>query len=100
MSMEAAPMGVTPVAVGRRDAPSNSALNAAWNLKWTPIVVGALTATALSLILITFAATVGLGVSSAAPTWRDASWALWLVSGVYLILPAVVRFGLGGFVAG
>src|ERR1700744_1610082 len=100
MSMEAAPMGVTPVAVARRDAPSNSALNAAWNLQWTPIIVGALTATALSLILITFAATVGLGVSSAAPTWRDASWALWLLSGIYLILQALVSFGCGGYIAG
>src|ERR1700742_5343993 len=90
MTMEAAPEEMTRVP--RR--------NAAWNLQWTPIVVGALTATALSLILITFAATVGLGVSSAAPTWRDASWALWLLSGVYLILQALIAFGCGGYVAG
>src|SRR5262245_23902364 len=37
-------------------------------LQWTPIIVGALIATALSSILITFAATVGLGVSSSSPT--------------------------------
>ena len=59
-----------------------------------------LTATALSSILITFAATVGLGVSSAAPTWRDASWALWLLSGIYLIVQALISFGCGGYVAG
>ena len=51
------------------------------NLQWTPIVAGALAATALSLILVTFAAAVGLGVSSTSPTWRDASAALWLLSG-------------------
>src|ERR1700742_2840246 len=90
MTMEAAPEEMTRVP--RRDAP--------WILQWTPIFVGALTATALSLILITFAATVGLGVSSAAPTWRDASWALWLLSGIYLILQALVSFGCGGYVAG
>src|SRR6201992_1270909 len=90
MTMEAAPIGVSPVP--RRVAP--------WNLHWTPIVVGALTATALSLILLTFAATVGLGVSSAAPTWRDASWALWLLSGIYLILQALLSFGCGGYIAG
>ena len=90
MTMEAAPIGVSPVP--RRVAP--------WNLHWTPIVVGALTATALSLILLTFAATVGLGVSSAAPTWRDASWALWLLSGIYLILQALIAFGCGGYIAG
>jgi len=69
-------------------------------LQWTPVLVGALGATALSLILITFGAAVGLGVSSAAPTWRDASVALWILSGIYLILQAVLSFGFGGYIAG
>ncbi len=71
-----------------------------WTLQWTPIVAGALAATAVSSILVTFAATVGLGVSSAAPTWRDASIALWLLSGIYLVLQALVSFGCGGYIAG
>src|SRR3954454_10744876 len=69
-------------------------------LQWTPVIAGALAASALSLILVTFAATVGLGVSSTAPTWRDASIALWLLSGLYLILQAVLSFGFGGYIAG
>src|SRR3954452_19565442 len=69
-------------------------------LQWTPVIAGALAATALSLILVTFAAAVGLGVSSTAPTWRDASAALWLLSGVYLILQAIVSFALRGYIAG
>jgi hypothetical protein len=69
-------------------------------LQWTPVIAGALAATALSLILVTFAATIGLGVSSTAPTWRDASVALWLLSGLYLILQAVLSFGFGGYIAG
>jgi hypothetical protein len=69
-------------------------------LEWTPVVVGALAATALSLILVAFAAAVGLGVSSTAPTWRDASAALWILSGIYLILQAILSFGFGGYVAG
>jgi hypothetical protein len=64
-------------------------------LQWTPVITGALAATALSLILVTFAATVGLGVSSTAPTWRDASAALWLLSAVWAL--AVV---LGAVLAG
>ena len=75
-------------------------LDDARTLQWTPIVAGALMATAVSSILITFAATVGLGVSSAAPTWRDASVALWLLSGIYLILQALISFGCGGYIAG
>jgi hypothetical protein len=74
--------------------------NTRWTLQWTPIVAGALTACAVSLIMVTFGATVGLGVSSAAPTWRDASVALWVLSGFYLILQALLSFGCGGYLAG
>jgi hypothetical protein len=71
-----------------------------WGLQWTPIVAGALAASAISLIMVTFAATVGLGVSSTSPTWRDASVALWLLSGIYLVLQALISFGCGGYIAG
>jgi hypothetical protein len=67
---------------------------------WTPIVLGALMATALSSILLAFGATIGLGVTSAAPTWRDASAALAILSGLYLIIQAVISFGVGGYIAG
>lgn len=69
-------------------------------VQWSPIVLGALAATALSFILVTFGATVGLGVTSTAPTWRDASAALWILSGIYLIIQAVLSFGFGGYIAG
>src|SRR6201995_3652800 len=72
---------------------------AGWRLEWSPIVLGALTASAVSSILITFATAVGLGVSSASPTWRDASIALWLLSGIFLILQSLVSFGCGGYLA-
>jgi hypothetical protein len=71
-----------------------------WTLQWTPIVAGALAACAVSSILVAFGTTVGLGVSSAAPTWRDASVALWLLSGIFLILQALISFGCGGYLAG
>lgn len=71
-----------------------------WSLQWTPIIVGGLAAAAMSSILISFGATVGLGVSSTSPTWRDASVALFLLSGIYLILQALVSFGFGGYIAG
>ena len=68
--------------------------------QWSPVVAGALAATALSFILVTFAAAVGLGVTSTAPTWRDASAALWILSGIYLILQAILSFAVGGYIAG
>jgi hypothetical protein len=72
----------------------------AWSIQWSPIIVGGLAAAAMSSILITFAATVGLGVSSTSPTWRDTSIALWLLSGIFLILQALISFGFGGYIAG
>jgi hypothetical protein len=54
----------------------------------------------MSFILVGFGVAVGLGVSSASPTWRDASAALALLSGLYLIIQAIISFGFGGYVAG
>jgi hypothetical protein len=71
-----------------------------WFLQWTPVVAGAVGAAAFSFILLTFGAAIGLGVSSASPTWRDASIALAILSGIYLILQAIVSFGFGGYIAG
>jgi len=67
---------------------------------WGPVIAGALAAAALSFVLHAFAAAIGMGVSSTAPTWRDASAALWLLSGLYMILVALAAFGLGGYIAG
>lgn len=75
-------------------------LEGRWSLQWGPIIAGALAACAVSSIMVTFATTVGLGVSSASPTWRDASVALWILSGIYLVLQALISFGCGGYLAG
>jgi len=69
-------------------------------VSWTPVVLGALVAAAFSSILLAFGATIGLAVTSTAPTWRDASAALALLSGLYLIVQAAVSFGAGGYIAG
>jgi hypothetical protein len=69
-------------------------------VSWTAVILGALVATALSSILLAFGATIGLGVISASPSWRDASAALALLSGLYLIIQAGISFGVGGYLAG
>jgi hypothetical protein len=69
-------------------------------LQWTPVIAGALVASALSLVLIAFGSAIGLSIVSSSPTWRDASPALALLSGLYLLLTALAAFGLGGYVAG
>src|SRR6201999_380461 len=70
-----------------------------WTLDRTSIVAGALVAAAVSAILVAFGASVGLGVSSSSPTWRDASIALWLLSGLFLILQSLASFSCGGYLA-
>jgi hypothetical protein len=69
-------------------------------LQWTPVIAGALVASAISLVLIAFGAAIGLSIVSSSPTWRDASPALALLSGLFLLLTAIASFGLGGYVAG
>jgi hypothetical protein len=70
------------------------------NPEWGPIVGGAVAAAALAFVLHSFAVAIGLSVSSTAPTWRDASFALVALSGLYMILAALAAYGLGGYVAG
>jgi hypothetical protein len=94
-ALEPARAEPTPVESGRVTGPAGL-----WHFQWSPIVVGALTATAVSSIMITFGASLGLGVSSSAPTWRDASVALWVLSGLFLILQSLISFGCGGYLTG
>ena len=69
-------------------------------LQWTPVIAGALVASAISLVLIAFGSAIGLSIISSSPTWRDASPALAVLSGLFLLLTALASFGLGGYVAG
>lgn len=70
------------------------------SFQWSAIIAGALAAAALSFIMLSFGTAIGLSVASTSPSWRDASSALALLSGLFLIIQAVVSFGLGGYIAG
>ena len=69
-------------------------------VQWTPVVSGALIASAVFLVLVGFGTALGLSVASSAPTWRDTSPTLSLLSGLYLVLTGLISFGFGGYVAG
>jgi hypothetical protein len=69
-------------------------------VEWAPIIAGAIAAAALAFVLHSFAAAIGISVSSTAPTWRDASFPLLWLSGLYLVLVALLSYGLGGYLAG
>ena len=70
------------------------------SVSWGAVVAGTAVAAGTALVLHAFAGAIGLAVSSTAPTWRDASFGLIFLSGFYLILVALLAYGLGGYVAG
>ncbi len=69
------------------------------SINWSAVFAGALCGTGLAFVLDAFGAAIGLAVSSTAPTWRDASFALAFLSGIYLILTAIVSYGCGAYLA-
>src|SRR5437660_7458249 len=85
---------------GTPDPRPVSLIGQAFYPEWGPIVAGAIAGSALALVLHAFALAIGLSVSSTAPTWRDASFALVLLSGLYILLAAIAAYGLGGYLAG
>jgi hypothetical protein len=85
------------VATSTRTTPVGS--ETAFDIQWSAIFAGAVAAAALAFILHAFAGAIGISLASTAPTWRDASFALVLLSGLYLIVVALVSFGFGAFVA-
>ncbi len=71
----------------------------AGGIQWNCVVAGAVAAAAIAFVLHSFAIAIGLAAGSPAPTWRDASFALVALSGLYLVLTALASYGLGGYVA-
>ena len=69
-------------------------------VEWPAIFGGAVVAAGISITLLAFGSAIGLSVASMAPTWRDSSPFLWLLSGLFLVFVALCSFGFGGYVAG
>ncbi|MGN6517225.1 MAG: hypothetical protein ACTHLR_15450 [Rhizomicrobium sp.] len=69
-------------------------------LDWRAIIAGAVVAAGISFMLIAFGSAIGLSLASTAPTWRDSTAWLWIISGIYLVFTALCAFGFGGYVAG
>jgi len=81
------------------DTRTGAAIGAGRPIQWRALIAGAVSAAALAFVLHAFAAAIGISVSSTAPTWRDASLALVLLSGLYLLLTAALTYAFGGYIA-
>ena len=69
-------------------------------LEWGPVILGALAATAISVVLLTFGAALGLTVVSPYPYAGISAKGLAVLAGTYAVLVTVASFGAGGYLAG
>jgi hypothetical protein len=69
-------------------------------LEWGPVILGALGATAISLVLLTFGAALGLSVVSPYAYAGISAKGLAVLTGTYVALVTVASFGAGGYLAG
>ena len=69
-------------------------------LEWGPVILGALGATAISVVLLTFGAALGLSVVSPYPYAGISARGLAVLAGTYAALVAVASFAAGGYLAG
>ena len=82
----------------RMDTPARPLAAQFSDIRWGAVIAGAIAAAALAIVLHGFALGIGFSVTSTAPTWRDASVALVLASGLYLVLVALAAYSFGGYV--
>jgi hypothetical protein len=76
-----------------------AAVETSADIQWSSVIAGAICASALAFVLHAFAGAVGISLTSTAPTWRDSSAALVLLSGLYLVLVASASYGFGAYIA-
>jgi hypothetical protein len=69
-------------------------------LEWGPLILGALGATAISVVLLTFGAALGLSVVSPYPYAGLSAKGLAVLAGTYVALVTVGSFATGGYLAG
>src|SRR5471032_208181 len=64
------------------------------------VILGALGATAISMVLLTFGAGIGLSATSAQPYAGASAKAIAVISALYAAVALVASFGIGGYVTG
>jgi hypothetical protein len=69
-------------------------------IQWPGVWAGAFVAAGVSFLLLTFGSAIGLAVAPLAPTWRTASVAFSLLSGLWILAVAIGSASAGGYIAG
>ncbi|MFO1163283.1 MAG: hypothetical protein U1E60_30920 [Reyranellaceae bacterium] len=68
--------------------------------EWGPVILGTLSASAISIVLLTFGAALGLSSVSPYPYAGLSAKAIGILSATYAVLVVGVSFALGGYLAG
>jgi hypothetical protein len=90
-------MAVTAVSVAEPAVVPAGSLR---SVQWGAIILGALGASAISMVLLTFGAGIGLSATSAQPYAGASAKALAVISGLYAAVTMVAAFAIGGYVTG
>jgi hypothetical protein len=70
------------------------------SVQWGAVILGALAASAISMVLLTFGAGIGLSAASAHPYAGASPKALAVISALYTAVTLVAAFAGGGYIAG
>ncbi|MGD9884027.1 MAG: hypothetical protein AB7U95_28335, partial [Reyranella sp.] len=68
--------------------------------EWGPVILGTLGASAISIVLLTFGAALGLAGVSPYPYAGLSAKALGILSATFAAIVVVISFALGGYLAG
>jgi hypothetical protein len=70
------------------------------SVQWGAVILGALAASAISMVLLTFGAGIGLSATSAHPYAGASPKALAVISALYTAVTLIAAFAGGGYIAG
>lgn len=93
-------MAITTTTIAAAPAPLVGAAGPVRSVQWGAVILGALGATAISMVLLTFGAGLGLSAASAQPYAGASAKAIAVISGLYAAITMVAAFGAGGYITG
>jgi len=93
-------MATTTTTVAAAPAAVIGAAGPVRSVQWGAVILGALGATAISMVLLTFGAGLGLSAASAQPYAGASAKAIAVISALYAAITMVAAFGAGGYVTG
>jgi len=93
-------MAITTTTVAAAPSAVIGAAGPVRSVQWGAVILGALGATAISMVLLTFGAGLGLSAASAQPYAGASAKAIAVISALYAAITMVAAFGAGGYITG